>query len=148
MLADDPMLMVDVDEDIGSCDDEDPSNVTVNDLDDMKRTLESLQRQLQVKSEQLEAAVEDMDKMKRITQSLVDGPAAASTLEVERSVSGRRTENEDSNYAGSYGTLQPLFWILSSRLSILNSYYTCFHVVSINVVCFLKLLSSPFLKLI
>ena len=123
------MLMVDVDEDIGSCDDEDPSNVTVNDLDDMKRTLESLQRQLQVKSEQLEAAVEDMDKMKRITQGLVDGPA---TLEVERSVSGRRTENEDSNYAGSYGTLQPLFWILSSRLSFLKSYCTCFHVVSIH----------------
>ena len=115
VLADDPMLMVDVDEDIGSCDDEDPSNVTVNDLDDMKRTLESLQRQLQVKSEQLEAAVEDMDKMKRITQGLVDGPA---TLEVERSVSGRRTENEDSNYAGSYGTLQPLL--------ILDTFFSTF----------------------
>lgn len=97
--------MVDIDEDIGSSCDND-IEPAVNDLDDMKRTLESLQQQLQVKSEQLEAAVADMDKMRRVTQSLVDGPEAAAPMQdVERSVSGCRTENEDSNYATSYGKI-------------------------------------------
>ena len=74
----------------------------------MRHTLESLRRQLEVKSQHLDAAVADMDKMRRVTQSLVDGGSEPEINQAERSVSGRRTENEDSGYAGSYGTFETI----------------------------------------
>jgi len=118
-LADDPMLMVDIDEDIEG--EEEVTNLSTTatlsqggqvaamasseDIQNMKSILESLRKQLEVKNEQLEAAVADMEKMKRVTQTLVEGGGASnldSETIVERSVSGCRSESEDSGYAGSY----------------------------------------------
>jgi len=117
-LPDDPMLMVDIDDDIGDDLNEEEesllqsfkqlnvpgSNSSDREIADMGKTLDILRRQLEVKSQDLEAAVADMEKMRRVTQALVNGdggePEPANTA--ERSVSGRRTENEDSGYAGSY----------------------------------------------
>ena len=114
------MLMVDIDEDIEG--EEEVTNLSTTatlsqggqvaamasseDIQNMKSILESLRKQLEVKNEQLEAAVADIEKMKRVTQSLVEGGGASnldSETIIERSVSGCRSESEDSGYAGSYG---------------------------------------------
>merc|ERR1719204_1833092 len=84
-LADDPMLMVDIDEDIEG--EEEVTNLS---------TTATLSQGGQVAA---------MEKMKRVTQTLVEGGGASnldSETIVERSVSGCRSESEDSGYAGSY----------------------------------------------
>ena len=150
------MLMFDIDEDIEGEDEVTNLSTTATlsqggqmaamasseDIQNMKSILESLRKQLEVKNEQLEAAVADMEKMKRVTQSLVEGggaPNLDSETIVERSVSGCRSESEDSGYAGSYGkslagskhynacccNIVRSVCYLTSRLNILHVCMTC-----------------------
>ena len=67
--------------------------------ENLPETIAQLKRQLAVKNEQLEAALEDMNRMRGVTKALLEGSEPAP---VERSVSGCRREEEDAGYAGSY----------------------------------------------
>jgi len=161
-LADDPLLMVDIDEDVSDLDEDEESELkklsssddkdsddaaTEEDtaataanaaaatptrsstaaqqqqqsVEDLQETLAILRRQLELKNEQLEEALSDMDKMRNVTRALMmeggDAPSAPSgPAPAEKSVSGRRTESEDSGYAGSYAHFGIHHEMLSDRV--------------------------------
>ena len=86
-------------------------------IEQLQETLAMLHRQLEVKNEQLEAALVDMDKMRSVTMALMgDDTPSQKDPPTEKSVSGIRTENQDSGYAGSYAHYGIHHEMLSDRV--------------------------------